>query len=157
MKRFLQAAVVSCSLPLIQAGGGFKWNGHRARDGEEYVPAYETAMALNIQASAMGPAPTSPPQLMKGRFRSLGERQDANDQPGSVCGYIEGSSGTAHRLLRVERSFSSFSELCADQGASIPIRLRSDRLVLVHHSQRHVGCRLLSLDVPGLLRRHDLR
>lgn len=97
MKRLLQATAVGCSLPLIQAGGGFKWSGNQARDVEEYVPAYETGIASNIQMSAMGPpAPTSAPKLMKGRFTSLAERQDADDQPGSVCGYIEGSSGKSH-------------------------------------------------------------
>lgn len=92
MKQLFQVAAIGCFLPLIEAGG-FIWNGNHARDVGEYIPAYETGIGRNIQTLAMGPQPTSPAQLKKGRSGILAERQTTDDRPASVCGYIEGSSG----------------------------------------------------------------
>ncbi|KAJ4388782.1 hypothetical protein N0V93_006242 [Gnomoniopsis smithogilvyi] len=91
MRPFFQLAAIGCSLPLIEAGS-FKWNGNQARDVGEYIPAHETGIGRNIQTLAMGPAPTSPAQLRKERSGSFAQRRDTDDPPGSVCGYLEGSS-----------------------------------------------------------------
>lgn len=92
MKQFFQLAAIGCALSLIEAGS-FKWNGNQARDGGDDIPAYETGIGRKIQTLAMGPAPTSPAQLQRERKDAFAERRDTKDPPGSVCGYLEGSSG----------------------------------------------------------------